>query len=101
MGRSQTTMYVQLEPAVLGKVSIVGEAHDLERRWLQSASVELSVRDLAPALQTNHLDGRDAGNTHRRCVQLTEIHRLPEREVVRMEEAALAAGAHSGAEHTQ
>src|SRR5262245_58042732 len=88
-----------MEYAALGVIGIVVELRDLQSSQFElSGQQRLRVRDTL-AFELGDPDKSHAGDRPGRGVQRAEIDRLPEGEVVRMEQPTPAIGQHAAAEN--
>src|ERR1043166_7722694 len=77
-------MQFEGDGAVLRKIRIVIEPDDFQRRRLEDKVLQFVVRQFAESLKRRYLNGGDAAHRHRVLVDLTEINRLAESEIVRV-----------------
>ena len=89
--RSSPALQHEVERPFSGRLGSLSRRAISSRCIADEAGVELAARRLARALEARRPRERtlDARHLHRARDDLAEIHRLAEREVVRMEEAAV------------
>ena len=95
---SFATAYVQPKRAVLWKVGIVVEAKNFETIHRDVSLLQFIRGKFAPALKLRDRTGVHALDGHDGGVELAQIKRLAEREIVGEEKSAAAVGQHVIAE---
>src|SRR5262245_14912067 len=84
------SQHSQVEHAVLERIRVVLQQHDLPRPGAQYATLQLAVIGPSPTAEPGDARGIDAFNALDRRVDLAQVQRIAEGEEVRMEEAAAA-----------